>query len=547
MKARLFVVGALTALLAVLSAGPLVAPATSGGVAPAAVMPVSGLTALVAGGSVDLGQDASAPAKVVLGLSLRDQAGLRAVLHQEYTPGSVHYHHFLTPEEFAARFGPEQATVDALIEWASRAGLVATTVSANRTLVTVEGPAGALGPAFGTALHRFRAGNGTAYLAATHDASLPAALGGKVDDVVGLNGLSHVVFPPRPAARSAQVGLPVSYGPQDLWAAYHAPAGQTGQGQTVAILAQGDVSQAQTDLVTFEKTFHVPQVPWTTIRTGPATNDTSGTQEWDLDTQYATGMAPGVSRLLVYDAPSMSDPDALAEINRWVTDDRAPEASASWGECETQAQTSGLLRGGDKALLQAVTQGQTLFAASGDNGAFCSIGLPNGVPLGGPGLSYPASSPYAVAVGGTTLITGLPRPLAEVSWLAGGGGISLIEPVPDYQQSAGGSFLPLKRGAPDVALDADVLTGYQVISKGALTTTGGTSASSPAWLGIWARAQAAHAGALGFANRTIYREPASSFYDIVIGTDVPFVATPGWDYTTGRGSADITAFAAAAS
>jgi pseudomonalisin len=546
MKARLVVVGVLTALLAGLSLGPLVLPATPGGVAPVAVESVSGLGALVASDSVDLGQDTATPAKVVLGLPLRDQAGLRAVLEQEYTAGSPHYHQFLTAGQFTARFGPEQATVDEVIDWAGRAGLVVTSVSANRTLVTVEGPAGSLGSAFGTVIHRFRSASGSFYLAPAHDGLLPAALAGKVDDVVGLNGLSKVVFPPRTAARSAQVGLPISYGPQDLWSAYHAPAGQVGQGQTIAILADGDLTQAKADLVTFEKTYRLPQVPWTSIRTGAASGDTSGTQEWDLDTQYATAMAPGVASLLVYDAPTTNDPDALIEINKWVTDDRAPEASASWGECETQAQTTGLLAGGDKALAQAVAQGQTLFAASGDNGAFCSIGVPNGVPLGGPGLSYPSSSPHAVAVGGTTLVSGLPRPVGEVAWVAGGGGVSLIEPVPDYQQGAGGSFLAVRRGAPDVALDADALTGYQVISGGALTTMGGTSASSPAWLGVWARTQAAHGGTLGFANRTVYREPAASFYDIVIGTNVPLTATPGWDYTTGRGTPDIAAFIAGA-
>src|SRR5260370_27174324 len=147
MKVRLFVVGVLTALLAGLSFGPLVLPATPGGVAPVAVKSVSGLTALSAGGSVDLGQDAATPAKVVLGLPLRDQPGLRALLQQEYTAGSPRYRQFLTPQQFTARFGPEQATVGEVIDGASRAGLVGTSVSAHRTLVTVGGPAGPRGSA----------------------------------------------------------------------------------------------------------------------------------------------------------------------------------------------------------------------------------------------------------------------------------------------------------------------------------------------------------------------------------------------------------------
>jgi pseudomonalisin len=541
-RLRLLVLSACLALCG----GLITGTATPSGLTPSIELrAVPGLAALVAPGSTDLGAAGQAPVKVVLGLPLRDRSGLDALLHDLYTPGSARYHRFLGPAEFAARFGPDQATVGAVAAWAGNAGLSVVSVSANRTLVGIEGPAAAFDAAFGTDLHRFRSATGSWYTAPVVRGALPSGLAGRVDDIVGLDGLSAVVRPAVPH-RAAQAGLPVSYGPQDLWTAYQAPSSQTGQGQTIAILAQGDVSHAQTDLVTFEKTYHLPQVPWTTVRTGPASGDLSGTGEWDLDTQYATGMAPGVSSLLVYTAPTTNDPDVLTEINRWVTDDRAPQASASWGECETQAQVTGLLAGGDKALAQAAAQGQTLFAASGDNGGFCSIGLPNGVPGGEPGLSFPASSPHAVAVGGTTLLTAIPRPLGEVAWVAGGGGVSLIETVPDYQRNAGGSFLALRRGAPDVAFDADELTGYQVISDGQTSTNGGTSASAPAWLGIWARAQGAHGGGLGFANPIIYREPASSFHDIVLGSAVPLVATPGWDYTTGRGTPDIGAFIAGA-
>lgn len=540
MRLRVLALGACLALTGGLFAGT----AVSGGVVPSlAARSVSGLAAAVTPGSTDLGAAGQSPVTVLLGLPLRDPAGLDSLLHDLYTPGSARYHGFLTPAEFAARFGPDEMTVDTVIAWAGNAGLSVVSLSDNRTLVGVEGPAAAFDAAFGTVLHRFTSATGALYTAPAVAGALPGALAGKVDDVVGLNGLSAVVRPAAPH-RAAQAGLPVSYSPQDLWNAYHAPSAQTGQGQTIAVLAQGDVSHAQADLVTFEKTYHLPQVPWTTVRTGPASGDLSGTGEWDLDTQYATGMAPGVSSLLVYTAPTTNDPDVLTEINRWVTDDRAPQASASWGECESQAQVTGLLAGGDKALAQAAAQGQTLFAASGDNGGFCSIGLPNGVPVGEPGLSFPASSPHAVAVGGTTLLMSVPRPFGEVAWVAGGGGVSLIEPVPDFQRSAGGSFLAVRRGNPDVALDADELTGFQVISDGKASTSGGTSGSAPAWLGIWARAQGAHGGGLGFAGPAIYREPASSFYDIVLGSAVPLVATPGWDYATGRGTPNIAAFIA---
>ena len=94
-----------------------------------------------------------------------------------------------------------------------------------------------------------------------------------------------------------------------------------------------------------------------------------------------------------------------------------------------------------------------------------------------------------------------------------------------------------------MALDADPNSGYRVIVAGQEQIIGGTSASAPSWQGIWARAQSAKGGALGFAGPVIYNtEPASAFHDITIGAIGYFVATPGWDYTTGRGTPDISAF-----
>ncbi|HEX3947534.1 MAG TPA: hypothetical protein VHW47_07500, partial [Acidimicrobiales bacterium] len=220
------------------------------------------------------------------------------------------------------------------------------------------------------------------------------------------------------------------------------------------------------------------------------------------------------------------------------------------GECEVLAEASGFVAADDQILEQAVAQGQTLFAAAGDTGAFCpAIVAENGVPAGLPDVNYPAASPDAVAVGGTTIvgpILGNPSPLSEIGWYAGGGGLSVLEPEPADQAGVGGSNLGLGRGVPDVAFDADPNSGFEVIVDGQTTVVGGTSGSSPSWMGIWARAQAAHGGNLGFAGATIYAEPADSFNDITVGTNVLYPCTPGYDYVSGRGTPDIAAFVAAA-
>ncbi|MEA2671678.1 MAG: pseudomonalisin, partial [Chloroflexota bacterium] len=119
------------------------------------------------------------------------------------------------------------------------------------------------------------------------------------------------------------------------------------------------------------------------------------------------------------------------------------------------------------------------------------------------------------------------------------------EEQPAHQAGAGGSLVAGHRGTPDVSLDADPDTGYSIIENGRPVVVGGTSAGAPAWMGIWARVQAAHGGRLGFAAPRLYRLPAGVFHDVVAGFQGLWPATPGWDYTTGRGTPDIATLIAA--
>jgi len=466
--------------------------------------------------------------------------------------------------------------------WAKANDLKVSSVSANRMLVRLDGSAAQVSKAFGTTLKTFKAPDGSTFFAPASRAKVPARL--KVLSVLGLSNLgrtavnppvrktskplpSSVPLPasvplptvpapkvpvvpiptvgvsvPKLTAKAAQGGidLPRSYGPQDIASLYNAPADQTGAGQSVAVIAEGDLTQPRADLATFENTFGLPHVTWNQITVGAPSSDTAGADEWDLDTQYSTGLAPSVSNLYVYDGPSLSNDDILATITRWVTDDTTTQASFSAGECEVLAAATGFTDSLDQVLQQAAAQGQTLFVSSGDTGMFCSaiVGA-NGVPAGIPSVEYPASSPGAIGVGGTTVLGPGPN---EVSWYAGGGGLSYFEPTPDYQANAGGSFTGVNRGVPDVALDADPNSGYTVIVAGQKETIGGTSASAPSWQGIWTRAQGAHGGGLGFAGGPLYGA-ASAFNDITIGVN-PAPATPGWDYTTGLGTPNISALIA---
>ncbi len=504
--------------------------------------------------ALDLGPLVSRPLGVTMSLPLRDQAGLRSLIAAQNTPGNAEYHHFLTPDQFAQRFGPDPATVAQVTGWAAASGLSGITVSPNRTLVSMQGASDHIGSLLGIHLENYLSNHGFSFFAPSAVATLPAQLAGRVTAVLGLSSLNHLSVTHTtaglvPAASGAFKG----YGPQEFNSFYHAPGPQPaahrdGSGQTLAILAEGDLTQPRADLVQFENQFGLPHVPWTTVPVGAGPfTDTAGAPEWDLDTQYSTAFAPAASNLLVYQASSLSDQDIIAEINKWVTDNRAAQASASFGECESLAHVSGFATAADTALAQAVAQGQTLFSSSGDTGSFCPFLVSqNGLPIGLPGPNYPAASQYAVSVGGTTLTPDGKGGATETAWLAGGGGPALFEPTPAWQAGAGGSFLGVNRGTPDVSLDADPASGYATIVNGKQFAVGGTSASSPSWLGIWTRLQSSHSGGgLGFANPTLYSLPAAAFHDITQGFQGLFVATPGWDYTTGRGTPDIAALIAA--
>ncbi len=473
-------------------------------------------------------------------------------------------HPALSSWQFNARYAPASSTVRSVRSWAAARGLSVSSVSANRMLVRITGSSQTIAAALHTGFATYTAPATGTYFQLTRDARLPAALAGRVTAVLGLSSLGRLSrpTPARPSAagltrtlgtaagllptvgtNASTLAYPSSYGPKDFSAIYNAPAAQTGSGQQLAIITEGDVSQPKRDLATFEAKFGLPAVAWNQINVGTPSTDTSGNDEWDLDSQYSTGFAPGVTRLNVYVGTSLSNQDILNTINRWVTDNTSRQGSFSAGECELLAYASGFTGSLDTVLAQAAAQGQSMFFSSGDTGAACPaiVGV-NGVPAGLPGVNYPASSPNGIGVGGTSVLS--PTGPTEIAWYAGGGGSSLLEPTPAFQsQTRVGGVAPiLRRGVPDVSLDADPESGYQVVVAGTVQTIGGTSASAPSWQGIWARAEGAHSGALGFAGPVIYStEPATAYHDITLGSN-GFPAAPGWDYTTGRGTPDITAF-----
>ncbi len=394
-------------------------------------------------------------------------------------------------------------------------------------------------------LERYRGEGGNEYVSTSGVAALPSSIAGDVSAISGLSTLARVhAEPARQAATPAPTGVeyPHSYGPQELWSLYHASSSAAGKGEQLSVITAGNLTGVESDLRAFEQHFGLREVKWNQVLVGPAGTETEGNDEWDLDTQYSTGMAPGVTKLNVYTGTSMEDPSIEETIDRWVTEGRTPQASFSAGECELLADASGFSESLDTILSEAAAEGRTLFASSGDTGSQCPVLVgENGAPLGAPGVNYPASSPYAIGVGGTSVL-GAGN---EIGWYSGGGGQSLIEKTPAWQEKAGGSFLGTGRGVPDVAFDADLLSGVGVFVEGKEETIGGTSVGAPAWQGVWARVEGAHKHKLAFAGPVIYEtEPEAAFKDITVGSNTLYQCTPGWDYVTGRGTPDIEVLAA---
>jgi pseudomonalisin len=494
---------------------------------------LGGAAPVITKGSTVLGPVTTGQATAVLTLTPRNLATLQAL---DDAAGATP----LTPAQFKSEYAPAASTVAAVKKWALASGLTVGAVSADRLLVTVTGSTSALGSALGVTFERYSAEGGSEYTSTSGTATLPAAIAGDVTAITGLSSLDRVQTEVvRPSATEAPAGIdyPSSYAPQGLWSLYHAPAKQTGKGEGLSVIAGGDIAGVEKDLRTFEHKFDLPEVGWRQITVGAAGTETEGDDEWDLDTQYSTADAPGVKKLNIYVASTMEDPEILETIDRWVTEDKTEQASFSAGECELLADAAGFSESLDVVLAEAAAEGRTLFTSAGDTGSQCPpIVGENGVPAGIPGVNYPASSPYAIGVGGTSVLSSE----EEIGWYSGGGGQSLIEKTPSWQSKAGGSFLGTGRGVPDVAMDADPESGVDVIIEGKEEVIGGTSVGAPVWQGIWARVEGAHKHKLAFAGPVIYEtEPEAAFKDITIGTNTLYPCTPGWDYVTGRGTPDI--------
>jgi pseudomonalisin len=495
------------------------------------------------------GAAATTPLRLTIGLTPRDRAGIDQLIKAQATPGSASYEKFLTPAEFTSRFAATSADAQAVSSYLSTAGMKNVTVASNRLQVTADATVAQAESAFHTSIGKFTQA-GKTVLANTAAAQVPSALASKVSGVLGLSSLGVSATPTLPSLPKL-----TGFHPDEFNKVYDSGSTKPGTGTTLAVIAEGDLTQTVKDLRTFEAKRKLPQVPVQLVYTGIKSPDTAGADEWDLDTQTSTGIASSAKKLYVYVSTSLTDADLARSINAFAAQNVARSGSASLGECDVLPYLDGSMVVDDIALAEAAVQGQTFFASSGDTGSACAVAATNGVPGAGlPDTEYPASSPYAMGVGGTTLAaTDSDVYQTEIAWNAGGGGVSPVENGGYWQNNVVPTSAAGLRGVPDVAFDADPDTGGIITVDGADETIGGTSLASPLALGLWTRLQASHGNKLGFAAPKLYgiyskaqtaaplppTTVPSSFHDIVLGSNGAFTALPGYDYTTGLGSWDV--------
>jgi hypothetical protein len=524
---------------------------------PAAVASAQMVSALNAAQNVSL----------ALALPLHHQAELTDLLHRLSDPSDPRYGQFLTPEQFEARYSPTPAEYNQVIAYAKSMGFSVTVVHANRTLLDVSAPAGQVEKAFGLHLRVYQSQeDGRYFYAPDAEPQVPSSLASLMTGVIGLSSASRwqphlvqhnapVIAPSLDPYAAPQTGSGPGGGlaPNDIKAAYNlSSVSQTGSGQTLGLFELDGYTSS--DISAYEAQFGLPNVPLQNVLIdgfNGVPSGTSGSIEVTLDIELQAALAPNASKIFVYEAPN-SDIGLVDAYNKIASDNLAKEISSSWGQPEGDASAS-VRSSENSAFQQMAAQGQSIFAASGDHGAYDTGNSANGLTV-----DDPASQPYMVGVGGTSLSTngtgGSYK--SETTWSnnigAGGGGISILStnPLPSYQISLAGSGASkgstAYRNVPDVSLNADPYNGYAVYYGGFWSMYGGTSCAAPLWSAFTALVNqnrtAAGSSLLGFANPALYslaasRAYANDFHDIAdSSTNDYYPAVAGYDDATGLGS-----------
>jgi subtilase family serine protease len=518
---------------------------------------------------------------VVLSLPLSDPQGAAEFVRHASVPNDPLYHRYLTPQEFADRFGANAADYAVLKDWAASNGLQLAHESVARTTLTVRGTVAQLQSLFKAQLNNYRSPDGQEFYSASITPIVPDAISSKVSGVIGLTASKqyashakiHKTFGEVPdseytdatkgPATAGGTGPGGAFSAADLRTAYSIPAYGSVSEQTVAVFEQGGFTPS--DVETYLTKNRLPHRKVTVENVNGydgSVNNPAIELEAVLDIDMVIGINPNVTEVLVYEDGNDTFPVALLDAITQVGDDnKAQTLSISYGQDE-YLQGTDAIAAESAAFTQLAVEGITVTVSAGDQGAYGDFSYHNGSFLNVPD---PGSQPDVTCVGGTTLFTGPnERYGSEDTWNllgvgfgATGGGVSLYWPLPSYQQPAyvtfnGGSST--YRNVPDVAAVGNPETGVAVYSKinGGWLQVGGTSVGAPLWGSFLSIVNAAFdyigQGRIGFINPTLYSlgfgYPTTFFRDVIDGTNgnqgfygLPgFNAGAGYDTCTGIGS-----------
>lgn len=493
---------------------------------------------------------------LAIGLPLRDEAGLDELLGQLYDPQSTNYHKFLTPEQFAMRFGATEADYAVVKNFALTNGFVITGTNLPRLLLEVRGTAAQANRAFHVTLRTYRHPYETRdFFAPDAEPTVGTAI--PIQQVSGLNNYSLVrpMNVVRPLATTASAVPRAGSGPggnyvgDDFRAAYVPGTTLTGAGQSVALLQfDGYYSNDIAAYISLAgRTDYPISLTNVAINGGVAVPDGNNI-EVCLDIEMVIAMAPGVSKIIVYEAPNPTAWSAV--LGKIASDNLAKQIGCSWGN----QSPGGKDLSSENFFKQMASQGQSFFNATGDSDAFT-----NGVP-------FPSESTNITQVGGTSLSTTGPGGawVSETAWNWGGGtgtsgGVSANYGIPGWQQgidmtSNHGSLI--NRNVPDVALTGDSV--YVTYGNGSAGAVGGTSCAAPLWAAFMAlvneqlvAVSGVTTNSVGFINPAVYAIGKSSLYsscfnDTAVGNNfnsgspTNFPAVAGYDLCTGWGTPNGT-------
>lgn len=491
------------------------------------------------------------------------------------------------------KFGPSTRQINQVKSFLGKYGLSVQGTSSNHNVVTAKGTYAQIERAFHVPIEQYTYKHQTFY-ANPSTPQVPNGLASVISSVVGLttyhafhNSITHMVKPQKNKPKSS-TSSPSGYSPQQIASAYQITPlykkHDMGQGTTIAVATLATFRPQ--DAATFWKYYHINRgsaslsvVP---VDGGFPSGDSgagSGRIETSLDVERSGSIAPKAN-IMVYEAPNTNQ-GFLDLFNQVVSQDKAQVMTCSWGEDELLA-TPAYDHAISNIFMEGAAQGQSLFAASGDYGAYDGYPI---IPT--PSVDFPASSPYITAAGGTTLpMNGqIPIPNGSIpmthehgwGWsyllpyyknfgypseaaflpaifpIGSGGGTSLVFHRPFYQKGAAFPHT-VGRNMPDIALNADPFTGYAIYDtspntsygSGWINGFGGTSFASPQWAGIAADLNSALKRSLGFANPILYdvfnsplNTSTPAYHIITKGNNWYYKSHYGYNRVTGLGSPNV--------